>query len=338
MNTASRRVSICIPLFNGAATIAELLESIRKQSYQDFHVVMADDASTDATVAIVESFLSDPRFELIRREKNIGFYENLSELIEAVPRTDFLIFPGQDDVWRPTLIQRHIEFLDANPRVGVVHSRCSLIDENGDPIEKNQWYWERLSKLMTGVDLIEALLTHNFVCFPAAMIRRLAFDDVKQEFRDQKFTYVPDWWLWLLIAGKGWNFGYLAEADCCYRMHPAQLSQTLDSTLRTAEMSLVLAAFARLLDGEKFGRELSKGRRSAIKHLAYARLLRRGLAMQMRGASKKDAAELLKTAWRNDPLSAVCFPFFFCRYIAAKLTQHHECSGMPELFHPLGNR
>src|SRR6266404_5282383 len=252
MNTASRRVSVCIPLFNGAATIAELLESIRKQSYPDFHVLMVDDASTDATVEAVEPFLVDRRFQLIRRQKNVGFFENLNQLIEAAPKTDFLIFPGQDDVWLPRLIQRHIEFLDVNPSAGVVHSRCSLIDENGAPTERNQWYWDRLSKVMTGDDLIESLLTHNFVCFPAATIRRLAFDDVKQEFRSHKFTYVPDWWLWLLIAGRGWSFGYLAKADCCYRLHSDQLTQTLQPSFKTAEMSLVLAEFTCLLDGEKF--------------------------------------------------------------------------------------
>jgi glycosyltransferase involved in cell wall biosynthesis len=334
--TPGSRLSICIPVFNGAATIAELLGSIRDQSFTDFDVLISDDASTDSTISVIEPFFDDPRFQLIQRDKNIGFVANLIQLIEAAPKNDFLIFPGQDDIWLPGLLEKHVQFLDANPEVGVVHSRCSLIDRDGNSVEKHQWYWDRLSKKMGGADLIEALLTHNFVCFPAATVRRLALEDVKQEFCSRRFTYVPDWWLWLLISGRGWAFGYLPEADCKYRVHSQQLTQTLGYSFRTRETSLVLSAFANLLDGERFGRQLSKRRRNGIRHIADARLLRRGIAMILRTKSKREGWKLVKTALRNDSLSAPFFPFLMSRYLMAKAFQHHDCSGMPELFHSLG--
>jgi glycosyltransferase involved in cell wall biosynthesis len=332
------RVSVCIPLFNGAATIVQLLQSIRDQSFTDFHVLLADDASTDATVAVIAPFLDDARFQLIRREKNVGFFANLIQLIAAAPASDFLIFPGQDDVWLPGLLEKHVTFLAENPQAGVVHSRCTLIDEKGSPIERRQWYWERLSKMMSGAELIEALLTHNFVCLPAATVRRIAFDDVKKEFLSEKFTYVPDWWLWLLIAGRGWSFGYLPEPDCRYRLHTEQLTQTLPAGFKTVETSMVLFDFTALLDGERFGRSLTRRRRKILKRLARARLMRRGLGMIWRNESTKQGRQLLQAAWKDDPLSVFLFPVFFCRYLAAKLTQHNECSGMPEIFHPLGKR
>ena len=328
------RITICVPLYNGAPFVAALLRSIQAQTFRDFRVVLADDASTDATLQVVEPFLADPRFELVKRPANLGFNKNLNQLLRDYRDTDYLALPGQDDVWTPSFLENHIRFLDQHPRAGFVHSRSLLMDENGRPIDASPWYWQRLTEQTTGQELIEALLTHNFICLPATVIRRAALDEVWREFQSREFTFVPDWWLWLLLAGRGWDCGYLAEPDCHYRLHSGQLTQTLKDAAKTSELSLVLADFTRLLDGENFGRGIPEARRATLRHLAHARLLRRGLALMLR-RDGHDGWQLVKIAARHDPLCAAAFPFFLARYALAKLRRHHNASGIIELFHPL---
>lgn len=335
---SSPRISICIPLYNGAATIGQLLQSITTQSFRDFQVIIADDVSTDESLHLVEPFLRDPRFRLVRRPQNLGFSENLIELIKEADATDFIVFPGQDDAWTEDFLRAHIEALDTHPEAAVAHSRCQLIDAKGAPLQKEAWYWDRLKPVMSGADLIESLMTHNYVCFPAAVIRRRALDEIKAELFKTRFNYVPDWWMWLLLAGKGWSFVYLKHADCLYRIHAAQLTETLSPALKTAEMSLILVQFSHRLDGKNFGQQLSPDRRRALYRLTTARLLRRGAALMLNSMTRGEGIRLVKIALFFSPSLILRFPFYLARYLRARSRQRRDCAGMPELFHPLGAR
>ena len=69
------RFSVCIPNYNYGRYIGQTLESVLSQSYPHFEVIVADNASTDDSVRVVESF-HDPRVRLIRNQYNIGFAPN----------------------------------------------------------------------------------------------------------------------------------------------------------------------------------------------------------------------------------------------------------------------
>jgi hypothetical protein len=332
------RVAICIPAFNGAAYLPVLLDSLQRQTFTDFRVFIADDVSSDNTVAVVKPFLADPRFQLVERSQNLGFNRNLIQLIEAGAGAEFFLMPGQDDVYAPAFLKNHINFFESHPAAALVHSRSELIDEAGKTIDRDQWYWSRLQPVTQGAELVESLLTHNFICLPAAMVRRAAFDEISGEFKSETYTFVPDWWLWLLLAARGWEFGFLAAPDCSYRLHSGQLTQTLGNITKTSEMTRVIARIAQLLDGEKFGRDLPAARRAEIRRLANARLFRRGVALALRAGQPAEGLRLINAAWRNAPLSVLGAPVFFGRYALAKCRQEVDCAGLIELFHPFGKR
>jgi glycosyltransferase involved in cell wall biosynthesis len=94
------KVSVCIPVYNSADTIARSITSVLSQSYQDFECVVVDDHSTDSTVEKVEAF-TDARIRTVRNESNIGFIGNHNEclrqahgeLIQFVHGDDWLL-PG----------------------------------------------------------------------------------------------------------------------------------------------------------------------------------------------------------------------------------------------------
>lgn len=331
------RVCVCIPIYNGEAYIKELLGSIEEQSFQDFEVILGDDCSTDGTISLIEPFLNDNRFRLVRYEKNAGFYANISKLIERGLKSEFFLLPGQDDYYEKDFIAHHVEMMDRLPEVGMVHSRSLLVDEQSRLVDRNYWYWERLKEVMCGRDLLEAIMSHNFVTLPAALIRSKAFCEVHKDFLHNKFTYVPDWTIWMLLAAKGWSFGYLPRADCFYRIHSSQLTQSMAPSQKEFELTLLHSEIAKLLNGKEYGDFLSTSRCREIGEVAYARQMRRALVMAIKG-DQKYALPLIKSALLDHPQVLLLMPYYLVRYALAKLMQRQDANGLIELFHPLAAR
>src|SRR5690349_13181272 len=98
-STASRPFfSVCIPNFNYAKYIGETVQSVLDQSFDDFEIVVADNASTDASVEVIERFQS-PKITLIKNRYNIGFAPNLDRATESA-RGEHLILLSSDDLMK----------------------------------------------------------------------------------------------------------------------------------------------------------------------------------------------------------------------------------------------
>src|SRR5690349_10985865 len=78
---APMKISVCIPNFNYGRYLRAAIESVLGQSHQDFEIVIADNASTDDSVEVVESF-RDPRIRLRRNRTNVGFAPNVDRTTE----------------------------------------------------------------------------------------------------------------------------------------------------------------------------------------------------------------------------------------------------------------
>lgn len=96
MKNHNLKLSICIPTYNGADTISETLESIFKQSYKNFEIVVSDDCSKDQTEKVVKSF-KDPRIKLFKNKKNLGYGDNLNTFKKRITG-EVMILMAQDDL------------------------------------------------------------------------------------------------------------------------------------------------------------------------------------------------------------------------------------------------
>jgi glycosyltransferase involved in cell wall biosynthesis len=106
-------VSVCIGMHNAQRYILETLESIAAQTYRDFEVVIVDDGSRDRSVQIAEEFCArDPRFRLIRFEKNCGVVASRTAAIRAT-KYNWIAICDSDDVWLPTKLEKQIAYLEA---------------------------------------------------------------------------------------------------------------------------------------------------------------------------------------------------------------------------------
>jgi len=120
-----------MPVFNGEPFVGEALRGILAQTYEDFELLVADNASTDRTSEIVRDFAArDPRIRYVRHPQNIGAIANFNYLFPA-SRGEYFRWAGADDVSLPTYVQRCMDILDDDPGVVLAYSDTNFIDDRG---------------------------------------------------------------------------------------------------------------------------------------------------------------------------------------------------------------
>ena len=129
------RLSIGLPVYNGEPFLTEALDALLAQTFQDFELVISDNASTDSTEAICREYARrDPRIRYVRQAVNIGSAANHSAVI-TMSRGEFFKWASDDDLYAPELLERCIKVLDDNPDVVLAHAWDAFIDETGATIE-----------------------------------------------------------------------------------------------------------------------------------------------------------------------------------------------------------
>jgi glycosyltransferase involved in cell wall biosynthesis len=129
------RVSIGLPVFNGENYLGAALNSLVSQDYEDFELIISDNASSDGTAAICQEFASkDRRIRYYRNETNIGASGNYNRVFNLA-RGEVFKWASHDDECHPALVRRCLETLDEAPASTVfVFTKTVVIDESGIPM------------------------------------------------------------------------------------------------------------------------------------------------------------------------------------------------------------
>jgi glycosyltransferase involved in cell wall biosynthesis len=129
--TAAPRLSIGLPVYNGEKYLAEALDALLGQSYEDFELIISDNASTDGTGDICRRFGSqDSRIRYIRQPRNIGLAGN-HNFVFGQASGELFKWASYDDLYARDLLQRCVDALDENPHVVLAHSWTALVDDAG---------------------------------------------------------------------------------------------------------------------------------------------------------------------------------------------------------------
>jgi glycosyltransferase involved in cell wall biosynthesis len=131
-NNSTPRVTIGLPVYNGEHFIRDAIRSILDQSFGDFRLVVSDNASTDATVSIVEDLAAgDGRIVLLRSDQNRGAAWNYNRVF-AECRSPYFKWAAADDMLAPLCLERLVAVLDASPpSVALVYPRTQWVDAEG---------------------------------------------------------------------------------------------------------------------------------------------------------------------------------------------------------------
>jgi len=131
MNHAITRISVGLPVYNGEEFLAKAIDSILGQTYENFELIVSDNASTDATEQICREYAAkDRRIRYERQPRNQGAAWNHNHVFELA-RSEYFKWVSHDDFIDATFLQRCLEILDANPQVVWCHSKSVLVDPSG---------------------------------------------------------------------------------------------------------------------------------------------------------------------------------------------------------------
>lgn len=128
-------VSIGLPVYNGARYLAGSLDALLAQTYEDFEIIISDNASTDGTEQICRDYAQrDARIRYVRQPVNIGAAPN-HNLLVGLARGRYFKWASHDDLYAPELLRHCVEALDRFPDVVLAHAWDAFIDEQGEIIE-----------------------------------------------------------------------------------------------------------------------------------------------------------------------------------------------------------
>jgi glycosyltransferase involved in cell wall biosynthesis len=217
-------VCICIPTYNAADTVRETVLSILGQTYKNIVIKISDNASTDATLAIVAS-INDPRINVHRNLENIGGEGNFNRCIALASGKYTAIFHA-DDIYEPEIVALQVSCMEADNTIGAVFTEGSLIDENGNGIGAIH-VPKDLRRQQQPFDffvIFKAVLRNsNFLICPSVMSRTSIYKDDIECWRGDLFRSSADLDVWLRIAQKH-TLAILLSPLIRYRISNSQVS------------------------------------------------------------------------------------------------------------------
>ena len=131
MMNAVPRLTIGLPVYNGEKYLAESLDALLGQSYEDFELIISDNASTDGTRDICHRYgKQDARIRYVRQPRNIGCAPN-HNFVVGQARGEFFKWASDDDLYARDMLGRCIDALEEYPQVVLANSWTALIDSSG---------------------------------------------------------------------------------------------------------------------------------------------------------------------------------------------------------------
>ena len=128
-------VSIGLPVFNGAQYLSRALESLLAQTWPGMEIIVSDNASTDESAAIAESFASrDRRVRVLRSAVNGGLDANFTRVLDAASGP-FFMWAACDDWWDPRFVAAMVAALERSPQAVVAMSAVERVDETGTVVD-----------------------------------------------------------------------------------------------------------------------------------------------------------------------------------------------------------
>lgn len=249
--------------------MGEALASALRQTFDDYELLVVDDASTDGTLDVVGSF-ADARVTLHRNRSRLGIPGNWNECLRRA-RGRYVKFLFQDDTLVPDALERLVASLEHCPEASMAFGRRELPSTPGLEIlgeayiDWLQRFYASVGPTVRGSDLVEAALlqgrdlTLNVVGEPSfVLLRRDA--TLESGGFDSTFRQLADWELWLRLARRG-PLAFVNESLGQFRVHAGSQSAASFRTLRVRRELLRFLAHA----GRLYAADLSPEARRALR-------------------------------------------------------------------------
>ena len=133
------RLSVGLPVYNSSAYVAESIEAVLGQTFEDFELIISDNASTDDTGEVCQRYVKqDSRVRYFRQPKNVGLAPNHNFCVQQ-SNGELFKWAAGDDLYARDLLEKCVAALDDNPKVVLAHSWTAMIDGNGNFYQANSY-------------------------------------------------------------------------------------------------------------------------------------------------------------------------------------------------------
>lgn len=220
------RVTVLAVCYNHARFVLECLESISKQTYQDFELIVIDDCSKDNSQELIQEWIqaNRPSAKFIRHTVNRGVCATLNEGL-ALATGDLLALIATDDRWLPQKIEVQLARIGQEPpSTAVIYSDAYVMDELGQRTGATFIAEYRQGMNPPSGNIFGKLADSNFIPSLSTLIRIDALRKVGGY--DESLTY-EDYDMWLRLSGHGYNFVFLPEVVSEYRVVSTSLARTI---------------------------------------------------------------------------------------------------------------
>lgn len=231
------RVSVCVPVYNGARFLRECLDSILAQTFRDLEILIVDDGSTDDSTAIAAVYVDrDSRVQLFRNARNLGLVGNCNQAVRLA-KGEWIKFVFQDDYLAPECLARMLEMDRGRADLIVVRRCLAFANDTPDDIRNiyNQYLLENdLGRHFPGCSAVSAeefralmidVPDRNCIGEPTAVIvRKRAFD--RYGYFNSNLVLLCDWEYFARVAVNTGLY-YVDESLATFRVHKASQSAEL---------------------------------------------------------------------------------------------------------------
>lgn len=282
-----KKLAVLLAAYNGERYIAQQLDSLLNQTFQDFSLYIHDDGSEDGTLLILQDYARryPGQIHLLDYAPVHGAKDNFLSLLRQV-EAEYYMFCDEDDYWLPEKIQLSMERMKETERQEkdvpcVVFSDMSVADASLQVIHPSYLqYRKKDPKNLT----LKALLVENTAA-GCTMLYNRALAELAVLYTEGDHIFMHDWWLMLIAAAVG-RIGWIDKPLLLYRQHGDNIVGA-----RTGKVSWL----NRIIKNVLRGRQLEASREGIFYQRSMAAELE-GILNQLEASSEKDRFEKVLTA------------------------------------------
>lgn len=281
-------ISVIIPTYNRSHTVGKAIESVLRQTYQDFEINVIDDGSTDNTREALAPYLDKILYEY---KENAGIASARNRGIELA-KGEYIAFLDSDDFWKPEKLERQMECFAKHPQYGLVATRCitNVVDLNFNTIAIN-----KVRRSGKSGWVYPDLFCKNFLRTSSVMVKKECFQEVGKF--DEAFPRCEEIDMWLRLSKK-YPVGFINDILTVYTRRP---KETRHNNIEGRK--IWIKVLEKNYDPELIPRSLYKKRLARIyNHIAESAL---------KDGNREEGKQALDSAFSLSPLNFRAWKNYF---------------------------
>lgn len=226
---ANPKISVIIPSYNHANFVGEAIESVLNQTFEDFELIIIDDFSKDDSIEKILEY-KDSRIKFYKNDENMGATYSVNKIIN-IALGNYIALLNSDDVWELDKLKKQVFILDNNKDIGAVFSNVKFINEKGEILGKDDYFWNDIffqANRNQGKWLRRFFFELNCLCHPSVLIRKEVYN--KTNLYNYALLQLCDFEMWINIV-KFTQIYVLDEKLVKFRIFSNNLNASADTPI-----------------------------------------------------------------------------------------------------------